>query len=402
MSDELKTSIFAPLRYPAYRALWGAAFASNVGEMMQGVAVAWIITGMTTDPGLVALVPVAAALPGVLVTLPAGVCSDLFGRRRILMLSALWSIVFSMILAFCAAMGWITPYLLLGLLFILGMGNSARLPSWQAALQDVMPRELLPSGVSLNSISFNCARSLGPALGGFLLALVGAPFVIFLNALSTSGYLWAVRQLKHPPPRMRPKWEELAQSFKQGISSLRHSSPMLWIMARFVSFNGLAACLWAFLPLIGRERLGLNSFQYGLLLTSLGMAAIIAATLVPRVRRLIPASLLQGIAASGLAIGIAWLAFCSSYFSALGAIALCGAALITSNITSNVSFQHFAPSALRGRLMSLFFFGFELASVVGALTAGAIADKIGVTATMAGCASLLLLSLPISWKIPRT
>ena len=394
-----KGSLLEPLKIPAFRSLWAASLVSNLGTMMQAVAVAWIITSMTTAPAIVALVPVAASLPGIFVTLPAGVGSDVFGRRRVLALAASWSMIFSLILAVLAWGEMLTPELLLLLLFALGMGNSARIPAWQATVQDVMPKEMVASGVSLNSISFNSARSLGPAVGGLLVALVGAPLVIFLNALSFGGLLFAVRSLRHPPPRTRPSIRELTGSLRQGFLALAGSAPMLWIMARLVSVNFLSACVWAFLPLIGRERLELNATRFGLLLSAIGVAAICAAALAPKLRRLFSVSKLHGGATVLMAAAIAWLGVSSSFLSALFASALFGATVVTCNIHLNVTFQHLAPLVVRGRLLSIYFLGFELGIALGAVVAGFVANFAGVGPTMLWAAVLLVVTLPLSAKI---
>jgi MFS family permease len=388
-----------PLRLPAYRALWGGSLLSNMGGMMQGVAVAWVITGLTTEPWLVAMLPAAATLPSLLVTLPAGVCADLFGRRRVLFWASVWTIGVTMVLGLVTALAWVTPVVLIVLVGLLGMGNSARIPAWQATVQDVLPRELVPQGVALNSISFNTARTVGPALGGILVGWLGPAAVMFLNGVCTSSLLVAIRQLKHPPPRVRPRWEELRASLGRGFAGLWETPGLWWTLWRAVTTNMLAACVWAFLPLIGRDRLGLNSDQFGILLSSMGVAAIGSAVLMPRLRRVFPLRLLLTLLLFLLAGGLIWLGLCGSFLSALGAVALTGGALVASNINLNVTFQQLAPTELRGRLISFYFLGFELSLGAGALAAGVVAQATSVPIVFFLAAGFLLASIPVFYRL---
>jgi predicted MFS family arabinose efflux permease len=282
---------------------------------------------------------------------------------------------------------------------MLGVGNSARLPAWQATVQDVLPRKLVPQGVSLNSISFNTARTVGPAIGGLLVGWIGAAAVMFLHAGLTSAILVAIRQLRHPPPRVRPRWEELHASLRNGFLGLWQTPGLWWTLWRAVSINMLATCVWAFLPLIGRERLELNADQFGLLLSAMGLASIGAAILMPRLRRILSVRALSTALIVLLAAGLFWLAVCGTFLSALGAVALAGSAWVGSNITLNVTFQQLAPTELRGRLISFYFLGFEIGLGAGALAWGAVAQFTGVPLVFLLAGGLLLVSIPVFYRL---
>jgi len=383
--------LLKPLLEAPFRALWLASLVNNLGSMMQMVAVAWMITGLTREPWLVALAPVAFSLPSVFITLPSGVCADLFGRRRVLFWSALWSIFFTLALAGVAWAGLLGPWLLLGLLAGMGAANSARIPAWQATVRDVLPAEMVAGGVSLNSMSFNTARTIGPAIGGVLVGWIGAAGVVLLNALSTTSLLWAVRRLKHPPPRRRPTWAELKSSLMQGLRALVADRSMLWILARVLSVNFFSAGMWAFLPLIGRDRLQLEAGSYGVLLSAVGVAAIVAAVFTPVLRQKFSPVVLLLIFPSLLAGGLAGLAVSPDFLSALAASAVCGAAVVATNINLNVTLQHLLPEAVRGRVLSFYFLTFELGLAGGAMAAGAAATFLGIKATLL-CAAVLLLA----------
>ena len=164
-------SALAPFRYPAFRSLWGATIVSNFGGMVQAVGAAWMMTQLTDSATLVALVQASNTLPVMLFALLSGALADIF-ERRTLLLSAL-AIMFgmSLLLSVAAWAGWLSPYSLLALTFLIGMGQALYNPPWQASMGDLVPRADLPAAVACNSLCFNVARFVGPALAGPIIAL---------------------------------------------------------------------------------------------------------------------------------------------------------------------------------------------------------------------------------------
>ncbi len=167
-------TLAGPLRVPAFRALWGANIVSNIGTMMQSVGAAWLMTGLTTSTLLVGLVQTSATLPVFLVGLLAGALADLVDRKTLLFWSQAWMLLAALTLGILTVCGMATPWVLLGLTFAIGLGGAISLPAWQASVQDIVPKPHVAAAVSLNSISFNVARALGPALGGLVVAAAGS------------------------------------------------------------------------------------------------------------------------------------------------------------------------------------------------------------------------------------
>ncbi len=390
-------SLLGPLQHREYRTFWLASLGGNLGSLMQGVAVAWIITGMTTAPWLVALVPVAGSLPSLLISLPAGVWGDRHGRAKVLRASSLWIAGASFTLATLTLLGAIAPWSLLLLLFLSGMGHSARVPSWNASIQDLVPGEKIAPAISLNSMSFNGARTVGPSLGGLLVALVGAGWVLLLNAFLALGVFFAVGTWR-PQELKSAAGESWGSALRKGVRLLGASSPLRRILSRLALLNLAASGLWAFLPLIGRDRLALSSWQYGLLLSSLGVGAILGAALAPRLRNWIGPRLMVSLAAMFLGLCLLALAHLQSYPSALWTAFGCGLAVVNANINLNVSFQTRAPAEARGRLLSFYFLTFELGLAGGAAIQGLLASWTNIPSVLTA-AGIFLLASP--WMVPR-
>lgn len=196
----MTTSAWSPLQRSVFRALWIAAIASNIGTWMQNVGGVWLMTSLTPSPLMVALMQTATSLPVFLIGLSAGALADIIDRRQLLLFWQGWMLVVAVVLGGLTLLGILTPWLLLSLTFLLGLGAAMSAPAWQAIIPELVPRSELPAAVALNGAGFNIARAVGPALGGLVVAAAGPAVVFLLNAVSFLGavigaaYLPRVRQ----------------------------------------------------------------------------------------------------------------------------------------------------------------------------------------------------------------
>ena len=175
--------IFSPLRYAVFRRIWTASLLSNLGLLVLGVGAAWAMTKISSSTGMVALVQTSLMLPVALVSTPAGAIADMFDRRIVGLVALSIALAGSISLSALAWLGVMTPALLLVSCFIIGSGMALFGPAWQASVSEQVPAEALPSAVALNGISYNIARSFGPAIGGVIVASAGAVAAFITNAL---------------------------------------------------------------------------------------------------------------------------------------------------------------------------------------------------------------------------
>src|SRR5262245_17741537 len=176
-------SIAAPLRIAVFRRIWIAGLLSNLGLLIQGVGAAWQMTLMTNSAGMVALVQTAGLLPTLLFSIAAGAIADMHDRRIVGLVALGISCTSASLLAVLAFLGLLSPYVLLGFSFMIGTGMALFQPAWQASVNEQVPPQVLPQAVALNGISFNIARSFGPAIGGVIVAVAGAVASFVANAL---------------------------------------------------------------------------------------------------------------------------------------------------------------------------------------------------------------------------
>src|SRR5260370_1496162 len=198
--------VAAPLRHTVFRRIWLASLLSNLGLLIQGVGAAWAMTQMTSSADKVALVQTALMLPIMLISMPAGAIADMYDRRIVTLVSLCIALTGASALTILAGMKLISPETLLAFCFIVGSGNALFGPAWQSSVSEQVPAETLPSAVALNGISYNIARSFGPAIGGVIVATAGAVAAFAANPalyLPLLVVLFPRRPTPTPPPLPR-------------------------------------------------------------------------------------------------------------------------------------------------------------------------------------------------------
>src|SRR5437773_1784281 len=198
---------------------------------MHDASAAWLMTGLAPSPLMVSLMQTATSLPFFLLALPAGALADIVDRRRLLLATQLWMLVAATALGVSTVAGRTGPWLLRSLTFGMGLGNALNAPAWQATTPDLVPREELAAAVALGGISVNVARAVGPALGGLLVAALGAGWVFLLNAASFLGVVVVLARWQHEVPRSRLPPEDVPGAMRAGVRYVRHSAPFHAVLA---------------------------------------------------------------------------------------------------------------------------------------------------------------------------
>src|SRR5208283_5832391 len=248
----LPAAMLVPLQHRTFAVLWSATLAANIGAMIQTVAAAWVMLSIAHSPDQVVLVQTAATLPCFCFSLIAGALADTIDRRHIMLCAQSVTIAAATGLAVLAAFGGMSPWILLGGTFIIGSGAAVNAPTWESMVNDQVPREQIAAAVALNALSFNTARTLGPALGGALLA-VGSPAMAFsVNALVACALFAAV--YGSPPSRIAhhlPR-EPLVPAVASGLRYVMLSPQLRSLMIRCCLFGFCGTATLALLPLVAR------------------------------------------------------------------------------------------------------------------------------------------------------
>ncbi|HWJ70319.1 MAG TPA: MFS transporter [Sphingobium sp.] len=270
------STTLSPLRYRAFLLILLGSLLSNFGNAIQSVGAAWQMTITDQPADIVALVQSATNLPIMLLALPAGAWADMFDRRTVMLAAQISMMLLSVLLALFSFAGVVAPGVVIGLTALLACGVACFNPALAASIGSIVPRVELAAAVALNILVFNVARSLGPAVGGAIVAVGGAKTAFVANALSYVAViviLWRWRPAT-PPPVQRPP---LLAAIGEGFRHARASREVKTILVRAVTFTTTGSAAWALMPLVASDMLGEGSAVFGLLLGALGLGAVLGA-----------------------------------------------------------------------------------------------------------------------------
>src|SRR4051794_19576855 len=262
---------FSPLRIVVFRRFWISSMASNFGGLIQTVAAAWMMTALTGDAQMVALVQTCATLPMMLISLPAGALADIYERRNIMLVAQILMLVVALGLTVLTALALTTPLILLVATFLIGSGTALNAPAWQASMQDQVPRDQVEAAASLNSVGFNVARSVGPATGGLIVAVAGVAAAFAVNALSYIGLIVTLLAWKRPANERLLPPEAVPQAILAGIRFVAFSPGLVAVLIRAVTIGLCGSSIWALTAILARDGLGGGPATFGLLLGGFGM-----------------------------------------------------------------------------------------------------------------------------------
>lgn len=380
----------APFRNPTFSAIWVANLLSQLGSMIQSIAAAWLMTELTRSHQLVAAVQASTTLPILLFGVLAGAIADNFDRRRV-MLAAQWAmLVVSAALAVLTFEGMIGPWSLILFTLAVGTGTALNGPAWQASVRAQVGSRDLPQAISLNTIAFNLARSVGPALGGILISLAGVATAFAINAVSYIALIWVLMRWRPevPLPVRRP----ILPSIRTGLSFCLHSDPVRRVLVRGFCVGFGAAGFQSLLPAVVRDQMHGTEFSFGLMLGVFGIGSILAALFVSAARRRFGTEAVVTFGVLTFVIALPMLARIDSIGPALPVSFLAGIGWTACMTTLNVAMQVRSPDEILGRCLAIYqaiTFG---GMAIGAWLWGAVADWVSLPAALYGGALWLLVT----------
>jgi MFS family permease len=383
--------------------LWMATILGNTGTFIRDVASSWLVTDLSAAPAAVATIQAAGTLPFFLLAIPAGVLSDIFDRRKLLIGVQILLACVSLTLMTLASLDLLTVEALIGLTFLGGIGAALAAPAWQAVVPELVPREVLKSAVALNSLGINIARAIGPALGGLLLAGFGAAVTYGADVASYAIVIIALVWWKRPRGEADLLKENFAGAFRAGLRYARASHELHIVLLRAAVFFGFASAVWALLPLVARNLLGGSAGYYGFLLGAIGLGAIGGAFLLPALRKRLDADGLILFSAVITAVVMTILALRPPESIAPVALLFLGMAWIVALTTLNGVAQSILPNWVRGRALAIYLTVFNGAMAAGSVGWGVVAEAAGIPQTLLIAAAGLLVAGVVMHrvKLPR-
>lgn len=395
-----KIKALAPFKHHVFLVMWSAALLSNIGTWMSSVGSAWLMTSLSPSPLMVSLVQSATTLPIFLFALPAGALADIFNKRQLLLISNIIMTLAATVFALLVWQKQVDATLLLLFTFIMGVGTAFMAPAWQSVVPQMVPKEDLAEAVALGGISINLSRAIGPVVAGILMTMYGPSSPFIANAFTflfiIAALLWwkynaSLQDSKLPPERVLSAM--IAGSrFALNSSALKAT---MWHVAGFMFF---ANAYWGLLPIISRNNLHGDSALFGYLMGGVGVGAVMAAFILPKLKKHLTANQLVGIGTLGTALVTAYFAVTNSNIAAILASIIFGMSWILVLSSFNVSAQQALPDWVRARGLAVFMLVFYGSMSLGAAFWGWLAGVYSIRTAMLIAAAGAIVFIVISYR----
>ena len=394
------TRIAVALSHRNFRVLWFGALTSSIGTWMQKIAQAWLIVTMTGSASAfyVGLDSFVGELPILLFTLVGGVVADRRDRRHMMLTSQVVQMAVAFTLAALVFTESIQVWMILGLSFLSGCAQAFGGPAYQSLIPTLVGKDHLPNAIALNSIQFNLARVIGPAVAGWALAAFGMVACFGLNGISFLFVIAAILALRnvHVPPAATTN---MMEQMKDGLRYVRHSRNLLSVTA--LGFTGafLGLPLLTFLPVITKDVFQQDAAFFSWLMTCSGAGAVTGALVVAWIgkHRHIGRLLLVCLGLFGAAM--AAFAFSRTPLVSAGILFVAGALLVMCfSLTTSLA-QLLAPADLRGRVVSIYMLAFRGGSPLGGLASGWLVTQVGSAPTVLMVNGIVLASVSLFFLI---
>jgi MFS family permease len=393
------TSTWFALRNPVFCRLWLATLFSGTFVSAQDVTATWLMHYLGASSFWLSLMAAAASAPFFIFTLPAGAIADIVNRRAVIVSAVLWQAAWSLLLAFGAWTDVINPTAVLVCIFALGIGLAFGAPVWGAIVPDIVNKEELPSAITLGGVQLNLSGIVGPALGGFMLPLLGAPLLISFNALAFLVVALVVLQWKPrhmPSTRLR---ENFTESFISSLRYARNSQRMKIILFRNVLFSVVISVIPALLPVIAIRECACSGAQLGLIFACVGLGSLAGAVFaLPYLRQRISPNAITSIAMAIMVVVLFSMAFIRQVPALMVSTTFAGVAWALAGSELWVAGQRVMPGWVRGRMNAFLIMLGQGSIALGAVLWATGVANVGLDLTFAVAAILALAGLALGHR----
>jgi MFS family permease len=394
--------VLRALRHRSFRLFFAGQLVSLIGTWMQIVAQSWLVYRLTGSSLLLGTIGFSTQIPVLLFAQLGGAVADRTSRHRMLLVTQTISMLLAFALAFLALTNRIAVWHVFVLAASLGVTNAFDIPARQAFVVEMVGKDDLMNAIALNSAMFNGARVLGPAIAGVLVGWLGEGYCFFANGLSFLAVIGSLLAMHVPRREALPAKGSTLSQIAEGFAFVRRE-PAVRALLLLLGLVSLTAMPYAVLmPVFADKILGVGARGLGLLMGAAGVGALFGTALLAT--RSEVRGLGRWIAAGAAAFGAALIAFAlsRSMWLSVAFLVPAGFAQIVQMAGSNTLIQTLTPDALRGRVMASYSMMFMGSAPVGALLAGALADRIGApAAVMAGGLACIAGACVFAWRLPR-
>lgn len=401
---------WAPLKVELFRSLWIATSIAQIGTWAREAAGPWLMqiltNGWKTQPEMVARVLVFSNLPICLFSVFAGALADVLDRRRLLIVTQIWMVIVSALLGLLTLYGFMTPWGLLGLTFLLGAGTAAFGPALQAVLPELVPRQHFALAINMNSVALNVARAVGPGLFilvvSFLHGTTGVGVSFLLTAASFLAAIWVLWRWKRPPQRAAIHGEEMWGAIYAGYRYTIHSPANRAILLRVLTFIVPAVVMWSQVPIIATRQLNMGEQSYALLFAFVGIGAVFGVFLMPGLHGRYKIDPVVNVCTALFALGLIALSRVHTLWEAAFIMIFLGINWVIIPTNFNTATQKSVPSWVKGRAISFYLTVLFGSFAIGGAIWGRVTEHTSIsTALLLGGTSMLAM-LSLAYWFPLT
>ncbi len=396
------SQIFSSFNHRNYQLWFSGQLVSVIGTWMQSIAQGWLVYQLSHSEFALGLVSFAAAIPALILSPFGGVITDLIPKRTLIVITQSIAMLLAFILSILAFTGTVQVWHIMILATCLGIVNAFDAPARQAFVVEMVGKEDLPNAIALNSMMFNGARVVGPALGGILLGWLGTGWCFLLNGVSFIAVIIGLLMMSVPKRTIQRKIQKPLQQFAEGIRFARSRPDILGLLGMSAGFSAFGMAYAAMLPAFVDKQLHAGATAYGMINAAIGIGAVLGALAVAYYTN-------AGIRGKVLVIGnliypVLLVVFGFNTFFVTALLIAFGMGLTFMQIGNNINslLQLNVEDDMRGRVMGLYtltFFGF---APLGSLAAGIVAQYLPLNITIAIMAVvMLLISVLIQWRVPE-
>ncbi|MGB7974853.1 MAG: MFS transporter [Roseiarcus sp.] len=392
-----RSTMLGAFAHPAFAIVWAASTCALIGIAMYDTASGWLMTTFDLNPFDVSLLHTATTLPIFLFTLPAGAIADIVDPRRMIIAVSYAIAALMAIFAAVVALDFVSPVLLLLTTFVLSAAWSLNAPAWLSITPQLVPKPVMPEAMAAHSVGYNLSRTLGPALGGFIIVRYGAAAPLWIFVVANMGVIAALTWWRAPGRQMASlPAERLSSALRTGLRHTANNRLMGATLARTLAIYPFTAAYWGLLPLIAR-RTGQGAEHYGILLSAISVGAIVGSFGHEKLRHKFGADRLVAAGTMLTVVALTLFAIAQDLPISLCACLLAGVAWVNNLTCLYTSAQNVLPDWVRGRGLAVF-----LTVIFGTMTLcsaawGEVAARSGLSAALLIAAAGAVAAIPLTW-----
>ncbi|MEW6272498.1 MAG: MFS transporter [Thermodesulfobacteriota bacterium] len=370
--------MFRAFRSRNFALLWTGSFAANVGIWMQSVAMGWLIYDLTSSASWLGRVGFASSAPTLLLGLLGGAIIEHADRKRILCGSSLLFAACAFVLAVLTITGVVRIWMIIVISLVSGLGTAFFMPVFQALIPTLVPPEQLMNAISLNSISFNVARVVGPLIGGAVMTYAGVGWCFALNGVGFLIMLASALALDMPHRKLVAP-ARIGSALRAGLDYARRHPLIRALLVLCVTMSLFGFPYVVLMPALARDVLHLDADGFTLLFSAVGAGAVLGGLSLAYAGDVQHKGLLVVGCSCAFGLLLVLLANVRSFAAALAVLGAAGYAMIVCIASLNTLIQVTVADEMRARVMSMMTVSLFGLPTLGAWILGAIGDRIGIT-----------------------